>query len=488
MALGLAQQIGLSWLLQDGYGALRGALSPASITYNPLISAGVQGMSWSVSRAHPGQQRRAIVSGLLLHAGLALLTAAGFFALAPLLGAWLGSEYLVPAFRVLSLVVLFYGLYAPLVGILNGQRRFLAQAVLDMLAATLRTIALFAGAWWLLKQGAAQAVVGASWAFALVIVVMIALTAALVWRSATEPAASHDSHPARMRQHLGFIVPVLGSQIALNLLLQADTNTLRGFATRAALQAGLEPNQADALVGAYNAGQLFGFLPYQLLVGITFILFPMLAKAHVSEDQQAVARYVRTGVRIALLLTGVVVSVSSGISRSLLRLVFPPQFAELGTEAMQLLTLGLSAFALFGVFATVLNSLGKQWLSLLITVSALGAVFGLNWLLVSGVEFGPALLNRTALATSVGVCLAALLSGLAVRHYARSLASPVTWLRVAGATAVCIFAGRLLPELTRPLTVLVALAVSGLYLTLLIATGELSKQDLARAKALLPTK
>ncbi len=45
-----------------------------------------------------------------------------------------------------------YGLYTPLVGALNGQRRFLNQAVLDVIAATLRTVGLIVGSWWFVRN------------------------------------------------------------------------------------------------------------------------------------------------------------------------------------------------------------------------------------------------------------------------------------------------------------------------------------------------
>ncbi len=107
-----------------------------------------------------------------------------------------------------------------------------------------------------------------------------------------------------VRAHLIFALPVLLGQVLFNLLLQADLTLLRRFASQAALAQGLPAAAADPLVGAYRATQLFSFLPYQLLIAVTFILFPMLAGAARNGDREAVARYVRTGVRLALVLAG----------------------------------------------------------------------------------------------------------------------------------------------------------------------------------------
>ncbi len=477
LVLGLGQQIVLSWLLGDGYGALRGALSPASITYNPMVTAGVQGMSRAVSRVDEAERPAAIRLGLLLHWALSATVAGGFFVAAPYVGRGLNSEYLVPTLRVLSLVVFFYGSYAPFVGVLNGMRRFKSQAGLDVLAATLRTVALFAGAWLCLDGGPIAAVEGASWGFAGIALMMVVISLVLVG------IGKAGRTKLTVKEHLGFIVPVIVAQVVLNLLLQADTNTLRAFATRAAEQSGLEPQAADALVGAYNAGQLFGFLPYQLLIGITFVLFPLLASAHAKHDHQAVKRTVREGTRIAAIVMGLVVCISGGLSESLLRLVFPPQFAELGTASMQVLTPGLATFALFGVFTTVLNGLGKQWQALLVTGGALGCVLALNWLWVHGTEFGSLLLVRTAMATSAGMLLAAVVAAVLVHRAAGIALSAKVALRVVAATALLIALGHQLPAFGRVATVGVSAAFGVAYVALLVLLGELGKDDWKRIRA-----
>ena len=58
-----------------------------------------------------------------------------------------------PQNELIAAVLLFYGLYTPFVGVLNGTKRFGAQAGLDVLAATLRTVGLLGGAWYFTQSG-----------------------------------------------------------------------------------------------------------------------------------------------------------------------------------------------------------------------------------------------------------------------------------------------------------------------------------------------
>lgn len=480
VGLGLVQQVVLSWLLGDAYGALRGALSPASITYNAAVSASVFGMSRAVSHASPEETRAVIRRGLGLHAMLGVVVGCGFWAAAAPLGAVLHSEYLVPHFRWLSVVVGAYAVYAAFVGVLNGQRRFVAQAALDMIAATLRTVALVAGGYFAAKSGAVSAVSGALIGFAAMSLVMTVLAAGVVGfgRSGNTGYSSG--------RHLGFVLQVMGAQFLLNLLLQADTNTLRAAATRAAEDAGLAVTSADLLVGAYNAGQLFAFLPYQLLTALTFLLFPLLAKAHAESDAGAVRRVVNHGCRVAVIVVGLLVSVTAALPGGLLRLVFPPQFAEIGTESMRVLCIGMGGLALFGVFGAVLNGLGKQSLGLAITAAGLACVSLANWLFVRDAGFGPQLLSRTALSTSLAVVLAAAVSGIAVMRLTGGGLGAKALLRVAVAAAACAVLGWGVGTPGKLLTLVWAGVCAALYVAILVVGRELTAEDWRAVKALIP--
>jgi stage V sporulation protein B len=286
-------------------------------------------------------------------------------------------------------------------------------------------------------------------------------------------------------QHLTFIAPLLLGQTLLNLLFQADITLLRAFASDSAAAAGLAPMAADPLVGAYRATQMFCFLPYQLLIAVTFILFPMLATAFRDGDRAAVARYVETGVRIALVLAGLMVSVTSGLAGPLLTLVFGADTAALAERPMQLLTIGFGAFAIFGILTTVLNSLKHERKSAVITAIAAALVALLCYLRVRGAPFGPDLLWRTAIATSAGLALATVGAAFLVKRAAGAVVPPITPLRVLLALGIAIAVARFLP-VRGPLVTIGASAVIALvYVVVLIATGELGRRDIENVRTVL---
>ena len=479
IVVGLVQQIALPRLLGlDGYGALASVLSIAGITYNPVTTTSIQSVSRAVAQATPETEAGTIRRVFSVHAVFSVLLALGFFLLAPFIADSVGASHVVTPLRILSAVMLLYGLYTPLIGVLNGQRKFVSQASLDVIAATLRTSGLIAGAFLFSRHGN-LGVEGATAGFAGTAVLIFAAAAVLVGFGKRGPSA------ITVRAHLLFALPVLLGQILFNLLLQADLTLLRRFASEAALAQGLPATAADPLVGAYRATQLFSFLPYQLLIAVTFILFPMLATAARDGDREAVARYVRTGVRLALVLAGVMVSVTAGLSDRLLFLVFGAQAAALGGQCLELLALGFGGFAIFGVLTTVLNSLKHERESAIVTGVAVTLVAALCYLRVRGAPFGEDLLLLTAQATAAGLFVATLSAAFFVYRAAGAVAPPLALVRVLLAIAGATVVGRFLPHAGKIFTPVYALVVAGIYVVILLVTRELGAQDLNTVRAVI---
>jgi stage V sporulation protein B len=491
MFVGTVQQIALPRVLGlDGYGALSSALSIASTTYNPVVTTSIQGASRAITMSSPEEAPAALRRVFVVHTVFAVFLSAAFFALGPVLARAIGAPHISTALRILSGVMLMYGLYTPLVGALNGQRRFLNQAALDVIAATLRTIGLVVGSWWFVKRfahgGATDADIagmnGASWGFLASSTLILTVALFMVGIGRRGPGGPS------VAQHLVFVLPILAGQVALNFLLQADLTLLRLFAADSAKAAGLPLTAADPLVGAYRATQLFSFLPYQLLLAVTFILFPMLGVAVREGDRVAIARYVKTGVRLALVMAGAMVSVTAGLSDALIHLVFGEEAAHYGGRSLELLALGFGVFAIFAILTTVLNSLKRELAGAIVTLVAFALVVGLCVLRVRGAPFGEDLLFRTAVATSSGLCLATLLAAWLVRRSAGAVVEPKTLARVVVAVAVAVTVGRYMPYWGKAGTLLQAVVVAAIYALMLLVSREVGKADLDMVRHVLSPK
>jgi stage V sporulation protein B len=471
--LGLVQQIALPRVLGlDGYGALSRILSIASITYNPITTMSIQAVSRTVVET-PAEELPGTIRRLLSwHALFGLLLAVAFAVAVPTIAELAGAGHVETPLRILSGVLLVYAIYTPLIGIANGQKRFVLQAGFDVTSATLRTIGLVVGAYVALRLLSADGPTGSALGFVISVSVVLLVSAIAI--GIGRPGAS--SLP--LGSYWKLARRLLIGQVLLNLLFQADLTLLGRFASEAAEVAGAPLSRADALVGAYRATQLFSFLPYQILIAITFILFPMLASAAQAKDEAAVARYVRTGMRLALIIVGAMVSVTVGLAPRLLALLFGAEASELGGRSLSLLALGFGAFAIFGILTTVLNSLHCERDSMYVTAFAVGVVAALCFGRARGAPLGEELLWRTAQATTTGLFLATGTAALRVYRAANALVSPLTLLRALLGLAVAALAARFLVPPGKLFTLIGAAVTPAIYLAVLLLTRELGRADL----------
>jgi stage V sporulation protein B len=473
IVFGFVQQLILPRVLGvDGYGEISRVLAVVGIVNNVVVATSIQGVSRAVASVPEDKAAEAFGRTLRLHALLALVASAAFALSAGAIASFMSAPHVTAPLRLAAAVVLLYGVYAPLVGSLNGLRRFLAQAGLDTFYGALRTACLAGGALLFVRAGE-SGVLGAVAGFVTAAALIVPIAA-----SRTGLGRRGSAGPT-VQEHLDFLMPLVVSQTFLNLLLQADFTLVSRIVGRTAAELGLGAKAGDDLVGVYRGVQLFAFLPYQLLVSITFILFPMLAKAHAERDGEAVRRYAMTGMRIALLLTGLMCAPIAGLAGHVLRFAFPAQIWENGGEALRILSLGMGAFAVLAVESAALNSLRRELAAVVLTAATVALVAAGCQIAIPMAPFGPRMLVHSAAAASAALAVAAVAGGFVLKRVAGGAVAPLVPVRVAIAVAAAMAVGSRLPWLGKPAVLAEAALVVLVYLAALALTGEIGKADLA---------
>jgi stage V sporulation protein B len=465
-----------------GYGALSRVLAVASVVTNVVVASSIQGVSRTVSRA-PGKEPQALRATLRVHVPLAVVLALAFGFAAPLVASFEHAPHITWPLATEAGVVLLYGIYAPLIGMLNGRRQFTRQASLDMVFAVLRTAGLL-GVGFLFARSGMSGALGAIVGF----VMAAACIVPLAGRLAGFGAPGDDPRIPWPSAYFAQLFPIALAQLGTNLLMQVDITILGRFLSQAALlrfEPEVAAKSADEWVAVYRACQLFAFLPYQLLFSVTQVLFPMVARAKAERDEAAVARYVARGARIAMMACGLMLSVIVAAPGALLDFAYGPVVAERGAEALRILALGQGAFAMLGVATTVLASLGRERTAAWITATACGVVAFAVFAVMPYDAYGQMQLVFTAIATSVALGLAVLAGAVAVKKVAGAFVPPATFVRVAIAVAVAYVAGPHLPHVGKLGAIGLAAVVAVAYVVFLVASRELGPADVADARALV---
>jgi O-antigen/teichoic acid export membrane protein len=475
---GLSIQLVVPRLLgsPERYGLLTAATTALAIVTNTLTTTLVQTTSKLASSTDPADLG-AVEQASLRH-GAAL--GVGIGALFALL-AWPVATYLLrdplvmPLLALGGLVIAAYAVYSTSIGILNGRRTFARQARLDATFSTVRALAWIGGA--ALGLGALGVMSG----FAAGAVLIAAIAFASV-RVASSGRAGSTSLPDFGGRFLRTLLPLAAMQLALNGVLQLDVEVLKGLLAHLAVAAGstaLEAaERASFEVGCYRGAQQLAFLPYQLSIAVTLVLFPVVAHARQAKDEAAARAATNGALRFTLLALVAMEAPLVAGGANAMRLILPDEFAA-GADALPVLALGQVAFALFALCATVLAGAGELRAATTAAVLGLVAMLGAaaGGVLLVGIE-GP-----VRIAAAAGSALgAAVALGVALRGLSLSLGVGFPWLVAARALASGVAAvalGRMVPGTGIVATagaVVVAMLVYALGLTLL---GELGRAELA---------
>jgi stage V sporulation protein B len=188
-------------------------MSIANVVDNVLIAATVQSLSKRVSEneALAGARLR---QGLRIQLCIGVLVSLGLMAISPLLASVGYDSELTPMLQVAALVPLCYALYAALVGTLNGQRQFKAQATLDVTFSSVRTVCVLGAA--ALGYGAFGALCG--FAGAALVILVVALS---------KVGTGEKGELLPLKTWFGFLLPIALFQLMLNGMLLLDVWVLK---------------------------------------------------------------------------------------------------------------------------------------------------------------------------------------------------------------------------------------------------------------------
>jgi O-antigen/teichoic acid export membrane protein len=464
MVSGLIQQVGLNRVLGSvEYGAFGVVNSVISIVNNTMVQATVQSVSKFTAEddARAGAVQRA---GLRMQAVLGTLVGLAFLAGAPLIAAFEKAPAYTPYFRIAAAIPFFYAFYTVFVGSANGLRRFHVQAAFDITFSTIKTILL-------LGLGALIAVKGAFLGFAFSALVILVVAS----RKMRLPAQGPTFPAARLVPYMGGVAVYA---LLLNLALLYDQPLLQHFAGV------VDATRAPIVAGQYFALRTLALLPYQALIVITFVIFPLVSQATFAADRAATRAYVRQTMRYALILASAMGLALAARPGALLAIAYKPEYG-VGATALPILVAGECCLALIGVACSILNAAGRTGatMTLMGVTVAVGATA--SAILVPRTSPGAPMLVAAAVATSLGMA-AGLVGSIAVlRVRLGGGVPPATVARVAASLAVAVGVGRFLPAHGKVLGLATIAAVVVVYGVVLVALGEFGAEDKAKLRRIL---
>lgn len=464
MVSGSVQQILLPRLLAAAdFGAFAVVNSVVSIVNNTMVQATIQSVSKFTAEddARAGAVQRA---GLRMQAFLGTIVGLALALGAPLIARFMKAPDYVAYFRIAAIIPFLYAFYAVFVGTANGLRRFRAQASFDVGFSTAKTVLLLAGA-------VAWKVGGAFAGFAAAAAVILVVSA----RAMGQPASGA---PFPARRLVPYMLAVGAYALLLNLALNYDVSLLQRFA------AGVDAALAPELTARYQALRTLALLPYQALIVITFVIFPLVSRSTFAEDRDATRAYVTQTLRYALLLAAAMGLVLGARPGTLLAILYKPEYG-MGATALPILVTGECCLALLGVACAILNAAGRTraTLSLMAVTVVVGSIAAA--VLIPRATPGAPMLVAAASATSLGMAAGFVASLVYLRARFGGGLPLATVARVAASAAAAVLVGRFFPGHGKIMGLAAIAAVGIVYAVVLVALGEFGAEDKAKLRRIL---
>lgn len=464
----------------ERFGLYSAAMGVVSILTNVLIVATIQSVSKQVSGTDAPQVR--LREALRIQLALGGILGGGlFFGADTLATTVLLDTQLAPLFRIAAGVVFAYALYAAIIGFLNGQQKFQHQAMFDLAYTTVKTGGILGAA--ALGFGVVGAIAGfASAAFS---VLMVALFTVGIGQAAS-PEPNRAGLP--LKRWAAFMAPLFLYHLCLNLMLQVDLALLKRTVAELALQTGdtqvAAAEMASRFAGFYRGAQTFSFVPYQLILSVAFVVFPMISHASALGDAELTRNTIMAANRFSLLVLCAIAAPVSGASAGVLRIAYPDAYLA-GAGALSVLAFGMAAFALFVIGATTLSGAGLPQVAAGIAVVSVGVVIAANLTFVPIVGLDGDVMWAAACSTSTGTTVALVLCAITVYRRFGAFIAPLSVIRACVAATLAFLAARNCPHDTAPWA-LVALVTGTLsFLLALILTGELGRDDLQAVRKII---
>ncbi|HOH76291.1 MAG TPA: hypothetical protein PLB35_03475 [Myxococcota bacterium] len=434
-----------------------------------VITASVQAVSKlaSQSGADLSRVRRTAMVGQTLVFGpvfLAFIAFHGFIA-----SNLLSDPGIARPLLVSGLIVLAYMYYAAIIGLLNGTCHFGRQASMDILFSTLKTGLMIAA---VVFSGSVALSYGAFAAAAWTVLIVAAFVSGRVFSGVGRSSRGGID----LKEYLSYLLPLAGYALVLNLLLQADVIALKGFLGRLSGHGGSigAADAASAAAGVYGAAKNVALLPYQAVISLAFVVFPIVSSASSCGDSERASRVVSGAFRLASLLSWCAVAVFGSAPAETLGLLFGASYSS-GAPGLVILLGAGAMLAFMHVGNAVLASSGRPIVSVLGGVGAAVVQIVMLGILLPGASAADATW-LAAVSTLCGSASGAIVAGiLCGRVFGFS-----GWVRSALSAAVSAVAALIAARLLRgacpwPVLPVVALAV---FLAVLALTGGIGRADL----------
>jgi O-antigen/teichoic acid export membrane protein len=224
-------------------------------------------------------------------------------------------------------------------------------------------------------------------------------------------------------------------------------------------------------------------IPYQIVISITFIIFPFISNLSQLNDKKSIKSYIETSLRYSILIAAPFVILISAYPSIFLKVIYGQAFVE-NSVYLSILVVGVLFLALFMINITIITASGKPIISMFITIVVIPIEILLNYILVARYS-----LYGVVIATSISFFISWILSSLYVFFIYKAFLPIKTFIRFVLIFLFFHFVFQVFKENLNVLQGVFSLIIGGVFIYLaFFLLFEFRKKDLDDFKAMFGKK
>ena len=384
-----------------------------------------------------------------------LLVFFGLIFFAPVIADKLNDQSLVNYIRLLALIIPFMALYSVYNGHLNGVRAFGKQAKTIIVYSITKVFAVFTLVFIGLKINAA--ILGYQIAF---LIGTLVAKRQCVFKEGTKS----DFEASEL---IKFAVPIIIYSIAFVLLMNLDLLFVKAMVVD------------NAKTGFYTSATTLARTPYFIFIALSATLLPSISKSIANNDSKLTNKYINESLRYMLILLIPGALLVNATSNNLISLVYTAKYIN-AASSLSILIFGLSFLSVFVILNTIITASGKPKVSMIVALMMVPIDIVLNLTLIPIYE-----LKGAALATTITAFIGLVIAAAYVFMRFKTLMSPISFVRISGASLIIYFIAISYP-FSGVLLVVNYVFLFLDYFGLLWGLGEIKKEDMNVIGGIIP--
>ncbi len=353
-----------------------------------MITGTLHAVSKLVSE-QPDRARVLVNMAVKMQCLLGVPVAILYFLFSPVIaGTGFNDPSLTPLMQLSALIIAFYAFYAIFVGYFNGLQQFVRQATLDFTFSTVKMIGIVGLV--LLGFGVTGAVAGFVGAAGFICLVAAIWVVRRMHRRTdqTEPSDRQEMKES-FRRLLGYLVLIMLYTFALNGLMRVDLFVLKAVAADVpAHLVGMEEFfglMSNKFAGFYGAVLNIARIPYQGVIAVTFVIFPLISESTFREDREQTRQYIRETIRYCMLLIGIVALLLAFNADGIVGGLYSTEYLHAAVP-LSILSVAIIFFALLYVTTTMIIGSGHPTVAVVIMALSMIISAVLNYVFVRGIH------------------------------------------------------------------------------------------------------